>query len=94
MVELREARKIASSSGLGLQYVLKEARVFDIWGKLSPLIMSEKVKSKANIVSKGGTALNKIYLSGVQRFSEDLDLTPSSKEARQEAIRSSSCKAN
>jgi len=73
MVELREARKIASSSGLGLQYVLKEARVFDIWGKLSPLIMSEKVKSKVIIMSKGGTALNKIYLPGVQRFSEDLD---------------------
>jgi predicted nucleotidyltransferase component of viral defense system len=73
MVELREARKIASSSGLGLQYVLKEARVFDIWRRLSPLIMSEKVRSKAIIVSKGGTALNKIYLRGVQRFSEDLD---------------------
>ena len=73
MVELREARKIASSSGLGLQYVLKEARVFDIWGRLSPLIMSGKIRSKAIIVSKGGTALNKIYLSGVQRFSEDLD---------------------
>lgn len=73
MVELREARKIASSSGLGLQYVLKEARVFDIWGRLSPLIMSEKVRSKVIIVSKGGTALNKICLLGVQRFSEDLD---------------------
>lgn len=29
MVELREARRIASTTGLGLQYVLKEARVFD-----------------------------------------------------------------
>jgi predicted nucleotidyltransferase component of viral defense system len=73
MVELREARKIASSSGLGLQYVLKEARVFDIWERLSSLIMSEKVRSKVVIVSKGGTALNKIFLPGVQRFSEDLD---------------------
>ena len=73
MVELREARKIASTTGLGLQYVLKEARVFDIWGRLSPLVMSDKVKSKAIIVCKGGTALNKIYLPGVQRFSEDLD---------------------
>lgn len=73
MVELREARRIASTTGLGLQYVLKEARVFDIWGKLSPLVMSGKVKSTAIIVCKGGTALNKIYLRGVQRFSEDLD---------------------
>jgi predicted nucleotidyltransferase component of viral defense system len=73
MVELREARRIASTRGLGVQYVLKEARVFDIWGKLSPLVMSRRVKSKAIIVCKGGTALNKIYLPGVQRFSEDLD---------------------
>lgn len=73
MVELREARRIASTTGLGLQYVLKEARVFDIWGRLSPLVMSGRVKSKAIIVCKGGTALNKIYLPGVQRFSEDLD---------------------
>jgi predicted nucleotidyltransferase component of viral defense system len=73
MVELREARRIASTTGLGLQYVLKEARVFDIWGKLSPLVMSGGVKSKVIIVCKGGTALNKTYLPGVQRFSEDLD---------------------
>ncbi len=73
MAELREARKIASASGLGLQYVLKEARVFDIWKRLSPLVMSKEIRSHALIVCKGGTALNKIYLSGVQRFSEDLD---------------------
>jgi len=73
MVELREARKIAASTGLGLQYVLKEARVFDIWKRLSPIVMSRKVRSRAILVCKGGTALNKIYLAGVQRFSEDLD---------------------
>jgi len=73
MVELREARKIAAARGLGLQYVLKEARVFDIWARLGPLVMSQKVKSAATLVCKGGTALNKIYLGGVQRFSEDLD---------------------
>jgi predicted nucleotidyltransferase component of viral defense system len=50
-----------------------EARVFDIWGRLSPLILSDRVKSKAIIVCKCGTALDKIFLSGVQRFSEDLD---------------------
>jgi predicted nucleotidyltransferase component of viral defense system len=73
MVELREARRIAANIGLGLQYVLKEATVFDIWSRLSPLAMSGKVKSTVLIVCKGGTALNKIYFSGVQRFSEDLD---------------------
>jgi len=73
MVELREARKIAANVGLGLQYVLKEARVLDIWSRLSPLVRSGKVKSTVLLVCKGGTALNKIYFRGVQRFSEDLD---------------------
>jgi hypothetical protein len=41
-----------------------EARVFDIWGRLSPPILSDSVKSKAIIVCKCGTALNKIFLSG------------------------------
>jgi hypothetical protein len=36
MVELREARKIAANIGLGLQYLLKGARIFDIWSRLSP----------------------------------------------------------
>jgi len=31
MVELREARKASARIGLGLQYVLKEARIFDVW---------------------------------------------------------------
>jgi len=73
MVELREARKIAAATGLGLQYVLKEARVFDIWARLSPIALSRNVRPSAVLVCKGGTALNKIYLGGVQRFSEDLD---------------------
>lgn len=40
MVELREARKIAAKIGLGLQYVLKEARIFDVWKTLGPVIFS------------------------------------------------------
>jgi len=74
MVELLEARRVAARTGLGLQYVLKEARVFDIWGRLSSLTFSDRVRDQAVIVCKGGTALNKIYFHGVQRFSEDLDL--------------------
>ncbi|MEM2914447.1 MAG: nucleotidyl transferase AbiEii/AbiGii toxin family protein [Candidatus Bathyarchaeia archaeon] len=73
MVELREARKTAAKIGLGLQYVLKEARVFDIWAKLSPVILSEKIASQITIICKGGTVLNKVFLKGMQRFSEDLD---------------------
>jgi len=73
MVDLREARKAAARVGIGLQYVLKEARVFDIWERLSPLWLSEK-EVVAKVVCKGGTALNKVYLGPMQRFSEDIDL--------------------
>lgn len=73
MVELREARKTAAKIGLGLQYVLKEARVFDIWSKLSPIILSDEISSQVTIICKGGTVLNKVFLKGTQRFSEDLD---------------------
>ena len=73
MVELREARKIATRTGLGLQYVLKEYRVFDIWSKISPVLLSKDITSEVHAICKGGTALNKIFFKGVQRFSEDLD---------------------
>lgn len=73
MVELRVARKAAATIGLGLQYVLKEARVFDIWSKLGPITLSESISSQVTVICKGGTTLNKIFLKGTQRFSEDLD---------------------
>jgi len=73
MAELREARKTAAKIGLGLQYVLKEARVFDVWSKLGPIILSDDISSCVTIVCKGGTVLNKVFLKGTQRFSEDLD---------------------
>ena len=72
MVDLREARRAAARVELGLQYVLKEARVFDIWERLSPLWSSGK-EAAADAVCKGGTALNKIFLGPMQRFSEDID---------------------
>jgi len=74
MVELREARQAAAKVGIGLQYVLKEARVFDIWSKICPAFLSEDIASKATIICKGGTPLNKVYLGKVQRFSEDIDM--------------------
>jgi len=52
---------------------MKEARVFDLWSKLSPIILSSRLARHVRIVSKGGTALNKIFLGESQRFSEDLD---------------------
>lgn len=73
MVELREARKTAAKIGLGLQYVLKEARIFDILTKLSPVLLSKEISTKVTIICKGGTVLNKVFFKGTQRFSEDID---------------------
>ncbi|HIE41362.1 MAG TPA: hypothetical protein EYP80_01735 [Candidatus Aenigmarchaeota archaeon] len=69
MVSIFEARKLAVRYGLGLQYILKEFRIFDILQKIKPLFLDDKVIT----VFKGGTALNKVYFQKKQRFSEDLD---------------------
>lgn len=82
MVELREAQQAAARTGIGMQYVLKEARVFDIWSKICPIMLSDAVLSEAEIICKGGTSLNKIYLGDIQRFSEDIDLDIFFKDGR------------
>ncbi|MGI0045727.1 MAG: nucleotidyl transferase AbiEii/AbiGii toxin family protein [Nitrosotalea sp.] len=74
MVSLREARQAAAKTGIGLQYVMKEARVFDIWAKISPAILSSSISDHATIICKGGTPINKIFFGRVQRFSEDIDM--------------------
>ncbi len=74
MVELREAQQAAARTRIRMQYVLKEARVFDIWSKTCPVMLSDAVLSEAKMVCKGGTSLNKVYLGHIQRFSEDIDL--------------------
>ena len=47
MVNLREARQAAARVGIGLQYVIKEARVFDIWSKICPALLSDEMKKQA-----------------------------------------------
>lgn len=67
-VSLDVCRTLAVRHGLPLQFVVKEFFVFDVLGRIASLpAPGEK------IVFKGGTALNKVYLGGLQRFSEDLD---------------------
>lgn len=70
---LRMIQRSAAVTGMGLQYVMKEARVFDVWDRLSTLLSSRDVRRHVRVVCKGGTALNKIFLGELQRFSEDLD---------------------
>jgi len=74
MVSKREAQQAAAKTGIGLQYVLKESRVFDIWSKICPAFLSKEFKDHATVICKGGTPLNKIFLGNVQRFSEDIDM--------------------
>ena len=58
-----EIREYAAKAGLGFQFVAKEAFLFELME-----LFAEK-----GFVLKGGTAINKGYLPGHQRFSEDLD---------------------
>lgn len=61
--KIDELRDYAARAGLSLNFVVKEAFLFE-------LLESMGIEG---FVLKGGTAINKGYLSGHQRFSEDLD---------------------
>lgn len=67
-INLEVCRTIAVQYGLPLQFVVKEFYVFDVLGQIAAL-----TAGKTELVFKGGTALNKVYLGKMQRFSEDLD---------------------
>lgn len=58
-----EMRGYAAKAGLGFQFAVKEAFLFELMESFSDALF----------VLKGGTAINKGYLQGHQRFSEDLD---------------------
>lgn len=73
-LSMREINQAAARTGIGRQYILKEVRVFDIWSKICPALLSKEIASHAKVICKGGTALNKVFLGRVQRFSEDLDM--------------------
>ncbi|MEX2725596.1 MAG: nucleotidyl transferase AbiEii/AbiGii toxin family protein [Candidatus Freyarchaeota archaeon] len=64
-INLEACRNMAVKYGLPLQFIVKEFYVFDVLSKITA--------QQPNIVFKGGTALNKVYLGKLQRFSDDLD---------------------
>ncbi len=72
-VSLEVCRVLASQHGLPLQFVVKEFHVLDVAQQIA------LVQGGKNLVFKGGTALNKVYLKKNQRFSEDLDFDHDSK---------------
>ena len=74
-----EMREYAAKAGLGFQFTVKEAFIFELME-----LFAEK-----EFVLKGGTAVNKGYLFGHQRFSEDLDYdTNYEKSEAEEFVRS------
>ena len=68
-MELRLLRFLALKNGLSLNYISKDERLSILLSQLWDIFEND-------VVLKGGTAFNRIYLSklGVSRFSEDIDL--------------------
>lgn len=64
MMDIEEYRKLSINAGLPLQFVIKEFAMFELLAKLAGEIGYPLV---------GGTAINRIYLNELGRFSEDLD---------------------
>lgn len=71
-----DIRGYAAKAGLGFQFVAKEAFLFELM----------ELFSDKGFVLKGGTAINKGYLAGHQRFSEDLDYDTDLKHHEAEAF--------
>lgn len=67
-LDLEVCRTIAVQHGMPLQFVIKEFHVFEVLGQITAATAPSR-----ELVFKGGTALNKVYLGKTQRFSEDLD---------------------
>ncbi len=70
-LDLNMCRSISGKCGLPLDFVVKEFHLFDVLGQVTKIFGEEGYLDK--VVFKGGTALNKVYFTDLQRFSEDLD---------------------
>lgn len=68
MADLDMLRLVASRTGLGLKYLSKDEKISIALEQLREIF--------PDAIFKGGTALNRVYLSkfNVSRFSEDIDL--------------------
>src|SRR3989344_8380575 len=63
-MELDELRRLAAKEELSLNYIAKDEMISKALAKLQKF---------DNIILKGGTAINRVYLKN-KRFSEDIDL--------------------
>lgn len=82
-LDIEVCRTIAVRYGLPLQFVVKEFHIMDAIG----LIANFSSTKPESLVFKGGTALNKVYLGKMQRFSEDADFDLVGRGASQNAVR-------
>lgn len=68
-MDIEIMRYISAKTGFGLSYISKDEKISYLLTQLHSLFGED-------MILKGGTALNRVYLSkvGVSRFSEDIDL--------------------
>lgn len=66
-------RALSAKHGLPLQFVIKEFHLMELLEKIA-------IKSDGGLILKGGTALNRVYATGISRFSEDLDFDYAAKK--------------
>ena len=76
-LDIEVCRTIAIRYGLPLQFVVKEFHLMNVMGMISAFAFSKS----SQLVFKGGTALSKVYLEKMQRFSEDADFDLVTKNA-------------
>ncbi len=79
-LDLEVCRAIAIRYGLPLQFVFKEFHLMDVISQIASLTILEP----NSLVFKGGTALSKVYLQKMQRFSEDADFDLVTENARKD----------
>lgn len=79
-LDLEICRTIAICYGLPLQFVFKEFHLMDVISQIAAIT----IQKPSSLVLKGGTALNKVYLKKMQRFSEDADFDFVIKNSSQE----------
>ena len=68
-MDIEMLRHTAAKTGLGLNYISKDEKLSYLLTQLGEIFPED-------VVLKGGTAINRVYLAkiGVSRFSEDIDL--------------------
>ncbi|MHA1131647.1 MAG: nucleotidyl transferase AbiEii/AbiGii toxin family protein [Candidatus Helarchaeota archaeon] len=83
MVDPEIIKHVAIKTGLGINYISKDAKISELLDQLRVLF---KDTQDTLLILKGGTAINRGYLESPKRFSEDLDLDYISEKPLNEKI--------